>query len=89
MSTKKKVCEEPFPCIRCGTCCRHIDQIETLSSFDRGDGQCIYLEGNLCSIYACRPDICNVDKMYELYFKNKFTKEEYYQLNKQGCKKMI
>lgn len=75
-----------FHCTQCGECCRHIDRIKLLSSFDRGDGRCIYLDGNLCRIYDRRPDICNVEKMYEMYFRDNLTKEEFYNMNYQGCK---
>lgn len=85
---KKRSHDESFPCTQCGICCKHIDRIPALETLDRGDGQCIYLKGNLCSIYAYRPDICNVDKIYERFFKDKLTKEEYYQLNQQGCKEL-
>ena len=53
---------------------------------DRGDGVCKYLDGNLCSIYESRPDICNIEKGYELFFDGIMTKEEYYSLNMQACK---
>lgn len=54
-----------FPCTGCGECCRHINRVEQLAVYDRGDGVCIYLSGNLCSIYKDRPEICRVDYMYE------------------------
>ena len=74
-----------FPCDRCGECCRHIERILQLKYFDRGDGVCKYLDGNLCSIYKNRPDICRVDKMYEQYFYNQYTREEFYRLNVLAC----
>lgn len=74
---KIKVSSQKFPCDQCGICCMHIDRVECLKELDRGDGQCKYLINHLCSIYEKRPDICNVDKMYELFFQNKMTREAY------------
>jgi len=57
---------------------------------DRGDGVCIYYDDRkrLCSIYKDRPMLCNVDKAYEAYFKEQMSKEEYYRLNYECCKKL-
>lgn len=55
------------------------------SDLDRGDGTCRYLDGNLCSIYDTRPVKCCVDKCYELYFCDRLTKEEFYELNNKIC----
>lgn len=74
-----------FPCDQCGECCRHIDRIPQLASYDRGDGKCRYLEGNLCSIYKERPEICRVDMMYETHYRSQYTREEFYRLNALGC----
>lgn len=73
----------------CGECCRHINLIPELTEFDNGSGVCIYLQGNLCSIYENRPDICNVDVMYEKKFKTKYTKEEFYKVNQDACKEIM
>lgn len=76
-----------FECSKCGLCCRHIDMIPELSKYDSGDGECKYLtKDNLCAIYESRPDICNVDKMYEIYFSNEMTKEAFYEKNLEGCR---
>ena len=74
-----------FRCNMCGECCRHIGEIDVLKNLDRGDGACRYLIDSKCSIYEDRPIICNVDLMYELHFKNKISKKQYYELNYQGC----
>lgn len=75
-----------FTCTRCGVCCRNIDKVPELVNFHKGDGVCIHLtDDNLCEIYADRPDICNVEKMYEFY-KGLMSKEEYEKLNMDGCK---
>jgi len=78
-----------FNCSMCGECCRHINLIPELTEFDNGSGVCIYLQGNLCSIYENRPDICNVDVMYEKKFKTKYTKEEFYKVNQDACKEIM
>ena len=59
------------------------------SDLDRGDGVCNYLEGNLCSIYDKRPDLCRVDDCYEKYFSDLYTKDEYYKLNYEASKTML
>src|SRR5699024_9433928 len=74
-----------FPCTRCGECCRHINRIPQLAQFDLGNGVCRYLQGNLCTIYATRPEVCRVNSMYEHYFKTHYTKEEFYQINIRAC----
>ena len=77
-----------FFCDKCGECCRHIHLIEELRTYDRGDGQCRYLTGNLCSIYETRPDICNVEKMFQKKFSGLMSREEYIRLNHEGCKQI-
>lgn len=78
-----------FSCDGCGLCCRHLKQVPQLAAFDRGDGVCVNLnEKGLCSVYDHRPEICNVDLMYEKYFHKFFTLEEYYKLNYAQCEKL-
>lgn len=75
-----------FDCSKCGRCCKHINMIPALSEYDIGNGKCKFLtDDNLCAIYQTRPDICNVDKMYEDHFANAMTKEVYYEKNIEGC----
>lgn len=74
-----------FKCDKCGHCCRHLANSEVYKELDRGDGVCKYLDGNLCSIYDDRPDICNIDKAYELYFKDDISKEDYLKFNHDAC----
>lgn len=78
-----------FQCDRCGLCCMQLANSHLYSDLDRGDGTCKYFDykAKLCSIYDNRPDKCNVDKMYQLYFNKIMTKEEYYQLNYNSCKR--
>lgn len=75
-----------FKCIKCGLCCQHIDVIPQLKTFDDGSGRCIHLqEDNLCEIYEHRPDICNVDKQYECFYKDMMSRSEFDDLNTKGC----
>lgn len=78
-----------FPCDKCGGCCRNLDKSEIYSELDRGDGICKYLVGNLCSIYEKRPLLCRVDECYEKYFYQWMSREDYYRLNIEECKKLI
>ena len=76
-----------FVCTKCGICCRNIDKIPELSSYHTGDGVCVYSsDENLCTIYDIRPDICNVDRMYQKVYKNIMPRELYDEYNMQGCK---
>jgi hypothetical protein len=77
-----------FKCNCCGECCRNLDKSDVYQNLDRGDGTCRYLEGNLCSIYSQRPVLCRVDECYELYFKEQYSLEEYYEMNYRICKKL-
>ena len=76
----------PLECGNCKAyCCRIAGLI--LKELDRGDGICLYLsDDNKCQIYDHRPPICNVDYMYDKYYKDKCTKEQYYQMSKLACK---
>lgn len=71
-------------CSKCkGTCCRHV-----IKELDRGDGTCRYFDEETCncSIYDHRPDICNTDILFEKYFSNIMTREEYDRRNSEACK---
>jgi len=77
-----------FECDCCGCCCRNLNKSKLYSDLDRGDGICIYLVGNLCSIYEKRPILCRIDECYKLYFYKFMELEEYYKLNKIECEKL-
>jgi uncharacterized protein len=79
---------DKFPCTNCGACCRSITNAEHLKDFDLGNGQCIYLEDNQCSIYKNRPLLCRIDEAYEKVFYQWYSKEEYYQLNAMACNEL-
>ena len=74
-----------FSCDKCGLCCRNIDKIPELKAFHNGDGICKFLINNKCSIYNRRPLICNVDRVYEKFFRTSYTLEGFYKLNYQVC----
>jgi Fe-S-cluster containining protein len=77
-----------FNCNQCGECCKNLDKSELYRKLDRGDGTCVYLTNNLCSIYDERPLLCRINDCYEKYFKSQYSLEEYYELNYQICKKL-
>lgn len=62
-----------FTCDKCGLCCKAIN--------------CQYLkEDNTCSIYETRPVICDVEKTYNLYLKDKMSKVQWFKINEDACK---
>ncbi|MEE1249180.1 MAG: YkgJ family cysteine cluster protein [Lachnospiraceae bacterium] len=77
-----------FKCTGCGECCRNLDKSDIYQELDRGDGTCKYLDGNKCSIYSERPLLCRIDESYETYFRERYSKEEYYELNYSICKQL-
>jgi Fe-S-cluster containining protein len=78
-----------FKCDCCGLCCRSLKKVPALRNFDRGDGVCINLgDDNLCRIYNDRPEICNVELMYERVFSNYCSKEDFFRMNEKQCKKI-
>ena len=72
-----------FRCDCCGECCRHLSLSEIYSDLDRGDGVCKFFDEDisLCTIYENRPIKCNVDAMFETYFSQRMTREEYEEIN--------
>lgn len=79
-----------FQCDKCGKCCENLNQSDLYESLNRGDGTCKFYDEQkrLCSIYSHRPIICNVDEAYEKFFKELYTKEEYYKMNHRACEKL-
>lgn len=77
-----------FVCDQCGECCRHLGQYEFNKTLDRGDGVCRYLDGNLCSIYQDRPYVCRINEVYDVYYKDLMTRDEYDSFNYRSCKKI-
>lgn len=83
-----------FYCDKCGLCCKMLNLFELppefkfLKSYDDGTGKCEFLKNNLCIKYEDRPDICNSKILYEKFYKEKMSKEEYSKLMKNECKKI-
>lgn len=77
-----------FKCDSCGCCCINIYKSELYIDLNKGDGACKYLVGNLCSVYENRPLFCGVDECYNLFFKDTMSRDEYYKLNTEECKKL-
>ena len=76
-----------FRCDKCGLCCHLLKDVPQLAAFDRGDGVCRFLQGNLCSIYDKRPDICNVERMYP-FFSSVMSRGEYDEAMTAACVKI-
>jgi Fe-S-cluster containining protein len=76
-----------FPCTSCGLCCQNISNIKELKNYDLGNGICVYFDHTNygCKIYDNRPNICSVDKMFQLEYKKYFTKERFYMENAKVC----
>ena len=80
-----------FDCSKCGLCCRCLANNPRikgtkLEKWDRGDGVCKHLtKDNLCDIYDKRPDICNVDKLYEKEYCKDMTRAQYYEMQHNAC----
>ncbi len=79
-----------FPCTQCGVCCQNIKNIPELSEFDLGNGICKYFDftNKTCEIYDNRPNICRIDKMFELEYYQYFSKKEFYIENAKACNKL-
>ena len=77
-----------FPCFRCGQCCRMLKTVPSLASYDRGDGACRHLNGNLCAIYPDRPEVCDVARMYRSHFSDRMTEAEFIEANLAVCRQL-
>lgn len=77
-----------FKCEKCGQCCKKLNKSLLYEELHNGDGICIYLQNNLCSIYQNRPLLCRIDESYEILFKDKINKSEYYKLNYKACNEL-
>jgi len=76
-----------FPCMKCGKCCTKLNLNSLYADLDSGNGVCKFFEQEkkICSIYDNRPLICRVDDYYDVYFKDKMTRDEFHQTNKAIC----
>ncbi|MEA1954707.1 MAG: YkgJ family cysteine cluster protein [Campylobacterota bacterium] len=79
-----------FPCTSCGLCCQNIADVKELKDFDLGNGVCRHFNSisNSCNIYDDRPDICKVDKMFEIKYHRFFTKKDFYIENAKVCNEL-
>lgn len=78
----------PYLCERCGDCCRHVDLVEAMKTFNRGDGVCKHLTAdNLCEIYSERPPLCNGEYLYKNFYSN-MTVAEFHQMIYELCKEV-
>jgi len=79
-----------FPCSGCGVCCQNITTVKELKEFDIGNGVCKFFDRktNSCTIYESRPNICKVDKMFDIKYSNEFSKKEFYKLNARACNEL-
>ena len=73
-----------FPCNACGACCCNVKGVKSL---DRGDGICFHFdtESKLCLTYDSRPLACNVDKIYNEYYKGTISPKAYYMTQASSC----
>lgn len=74
-----------YECKQCGSCCRNLSGTDIYRELDRGDGICVYLKNNKCTIYYKRPIICRIDDFYSMYLTDIMTKKEYYDKNMKAC----
>lgn len=51
-------------------------------------GECEMLINNKCLVYEHRPTICNVEKMWSIYFQGIWTKKDFFKFNKAACKRI-
>jgi len=70
-----------FECNGCGACCKLL-VTEFAPEMDRGDGICINLKDNKCSIYENRPDKCRHGYSYR---ESDMSREEYDKLSTEIC----
>lgn len=79
-----------FPCTSCGLCCQNISTVAELKEFDLGDGICKHLDtlNNNCRIYETRPDICRIDKMYNMKYYKLYKKNDFYIENAKVCNQL-
>ena len=60
-----------------------------MKEYAKDDGTCKFLgEDNLCMIYDKRPPICNVAWVYENFFKDKVSEDEFYARTQAACDKL-
>ncbi len=73
---------------KCGECCRNLCKSPIYNELHNGDGICMYLKNDICTIYDDRPLVCRIDECYEVMFKEKISYEDYLELNYRFCKEL-
>lgn len=71
-------------------CCKRVNLLSETAKLDRGDGVCRHLNevsGN-CLVYEDRPDICRVDRQYELHYQRTMTWDLFVEVNEAACRKL-
>ena len=79
--------DAPFPCNRCGACCRAVADSPLTAHLAAEDGACRHLDRatQLCRIYEQRPDICRVDLQYALHFQRTMSWDAFCTMNLRAC----
>lgn len=79
----------PFPCDKCGLCCEHLNANPLYADLDDGTGKCRYFDSKsrLCTIYAQRPQKCNINAGY-VWFQDQMSYETYREMNLMVCQKL-
>ncbi|GMO32935.1 MAG: hypothetical protein Ta2F_08900 [Termitinemataceae bacterium] len=75
-----------FICTKCGECCRHIETLIEIWPCQK-NGVCQYLQGDLCSIYETRPDLCDFKRAYK-HLKNYMSEAEYKERTIKFCEEL-
>jgi Fe-S-cluster containining protein len=80
----------PFPCTQCGLCCRNVHLADETRHLDRGGGVCRHYadDAKLCLIYETRPDICRVDRQFQLNYHQSYSWDRFVDLNLQACRQL-
>ena len=80
---------QEFYCDKCGLCCQNLNRSSLYDDLNDGNGICVHFDtkSRLCGIYDERPDKCNVKEYYK-YVAERYTYEEYINLNIASCKNL-
>lgn len=78
-----------FFCNKCGLCCKKVSESPTYCHLNRGDGICRHFQesDSSCSVFSSRPEICNMEIMYQKHFSREFSKDQFIEINKNICLK--
>lgn len=84
------ILQKKFNCDMCGLCCQSLNKSHLYDDLNDGTGTCIHYDkrSRCCRIYAKRPIKCNIQKAYEIYFKDKISYKDYLAANYVACRKL-